>query len=217
MIQRKRQQQQVSKYMYMYMEPILFKLVYQHKHPYFTYLNPQSSKLSDEDWARSVQHRCISHPSEAAWQDPAEGWNALHYALMHKPPVDVVRSLLETNGDIARVRTRRGSSALHIACYYGASPPVITLLVQTAKEMVWKKNKQGHTPISCALRAKHGLVDNQAIISLFEVLSYGEMQESLTEVYDFIQEKMKCVSFCEDEAIMRKLWDVISRMNTHNT
>ena len=194
-----------------YIEPILFKLVYQHRHPYFTYLHSQSTQ-SEEDWAKSVQHRCISHPSEAAWQDPMEGWNALHYALMHKPPVEVVRSLLETNADIARVRTRRGSSALHIACYYGASPYVILLLVRTANDMIRKKNRQGHTPISCALRARHGLVDEQAIISLFELLSYEEMRETLTEIYNFIHEKIRCVSFCKDKAFTRKLWGIMSRM-----
>ena len=126
----------------------------------------------------SIRMHVASNPHELTWQDPYDGWNALHWLLFRGAPVEVIKNVLYRTHDhdlkdesrflgsgfshaqsllkhsTVSAKTRRGSTALHIACYFASSFSVIELLLQHNPSAACAVNDRNETPIFCALSAK---------------------------------------------------------------
>ncbi len=85
--------------------------------------------------------------------------SALHLACQHNPPIDIVKSLLESNPNAARQRSQpRGEIPLHFATSFNAaSVEVIRELVQAKPSTVTAMSTIGVTPLhqACIFRAPY--------------------------------------------------------------
>jgi len=158
-----------------YIEPKLFRLIYERDHPCFDYLHLSSSKkYSRREWALAVEQRCKTHPRELRFQDRIDGWNALHFALIRKAPINVISAILGADASyeakahetLTSVRTRRGSTALHIASFYGSSVDIVALLVQADSKTLRARNRCGDLPLQCAIKG-----DNETSLNTINVVS----------------------------------------------
>lgn len=79
------------------------------------------------------------------------GNSVIQLACYHRPPVSVIRSILNSTvrrRALVRHRATDASTALQVACATGASIEVIRLLVSHARDLVGAADRQGSTPIS---------------------------------------------------------------------
>ena len=76
-------------------------------------------------------------------------WTCLHAACYKKPPVDIIKSLLDIGGkELVLVTTNRKYTALHYACSNNASLDVIKMLIDLGgKGLVVAKNDFGNTAL----------------------------------------------------------------------
>jgi hypothetical protein len=79
------------------------------------------------------------------------GMSPLHYSCERKPPVDVVKKLIEANNVAILTRAMPGGCLpLHIACTWGASPDVIKVLVAADPGSARVKDELGNIPLHSA-------------------------------------------------------------------
>lgn len=80
------------------------------------------------------------------------GISPLHRAILFKSPLDVFKMIIEAGGrHLAMAKSSRNSTALHYACYNGASEKVVKILLDVGgKELVWAKDVDNHTALHSA-------------------------------------------------------------------
>lgn len=94
----------------------------------------------DEERFRSAAHE----------KDEFDNSVPLHEVLRKRPPVDVVKSLIEYAPEALRSKNSNGWLPLHIAVMYKASLLVISILVDTYPESVRVKDNNGFLPLHFA-------------------------------------------------------------------
>jgi hypothetical protein len=111
-----------------------------------------SPSSSHAEW-NTVFPRIRAHPHEGSWQDPNDGWNALHWLLLRGAPAHVIRQVLSSNTAFLPLcaKTRRGSTPLHIACYFASGHDVISLLLEHEPTAATITNDRNETPLFCSL------------------------------------------------------------------
>lgn len=77
----------------------------------------------------AIVKRALLFPQEAAYSDKCKN-TALHLACRRQPPVDVVMALIRAYPEGALKKTLDGLTPLHFACYCGASPNVVGVLLE---------------------------------------------------------------------------------------
>ena len=113
--------------------------------------------ISQKDWKRAIQ--CIQrHPEQALLWDTVTSRGrrvhlpVLHYACTLRPPISIIRTILETYPEAARVKDSKGRLALHWACdAAGSSPDVIDMLLQANEDgAMTRERKYGFLPLHIA-------------------------------------------------------------------
>ena len=222
-------------------EPKLYRFIFERNHPGLVETLPSKIRnLSENEWIHQVIQRTITHPDEAAFQDHLEGWNSLHYALIRRHPTCVIKALIQIDSSTT-LRTRRGSTALHIASYYKAPIEVLSMIIDKNERSLAQRNKCGDVPLDCALDALSsikfcGQNDIKLVSLLFNACpdvilisesSFSEITENHNEVknklFSWIDYSVKnsdsSSTFCE---IMKLVVDIMvflrgARENVENS
>ena len=82
------------------------------------------------------------------------GWTALHHLCTLSADCDeLVMYLLESNPKIAKIKTKKGDTALHVAADSNPSALVAQKLVELYPDAITARNDYGYTPLHVACRA----------------------------------------------------------------
>ena len=80
-----------------------------------------------------------------------KGMTPLAYALERRPPVDVVKALVEAAPESVGIRVIPGGALpLHIACTWHASPTVVSILLQAEPTACSLRDELGNVPLHSA-------------------------------------------------------------------
>eukprot|EP00977_Amphora_coffeiformis_P014329 scaffold3971_cov159-Amphora_coffeaeformis.AAC.8 len=99
----------------------------------------------DMDWERVASY-AREHPITAQHQEGDSMETPLHAAVQMRPPVHVIRALLDAFPDAVSVPARKGEYPLHFACRYNASAQVLSELVEDQPNTARQETKWGNTP-----------------------------------------------------------------------
>jgi len=100
----------------------------------------------DMNWERVVAY-AEEYPITARHQEGDSMETPLHAAVQMRPPIHVIRALLDAFPDAVSVPARKGEYPLHIACRYNASPEVLYELVKDQPGIARQETKWGSTPL----------------------------------------------------------------------
>lgn len=114
-------------------------------------LPPPSSELwdlvVDRNWPRVLEH-VQYYPEDAAWSDGHYRETVLYLACQSKPPLQVVRRLIEAYpAALMEKCTKNHDYPLHIACRYQLDLDILSALVENCPETAVLQTRWGKTPI----------------------------------------------------------------------
>ena len=99
------------------------------------------------------------------------GETPLHLALKKGAHNEAqVELLMRHDTKAASMRDDRGNLALHIAAVYGCSPLVAKDLIELGPEMIHSVNKEGFTPMACAIQHNHCSKEVLGLLSIKDFL-----------------------------------------------
>lgn len=104
----------------------------------------------------------IRHAPEVLAMTNKFGETPLHLALQHGPVGREAAELLLRHGpEAVRARDRGGDLPLHHAACHGAAADVVRRVVEIWPEVIHEVNKEGLTPMACAIQ--HGHCDKEVL------------------------------------------------------
>lgn len=102
------------------------------------------------------------------------GMSPLHYSCERKPPVEVVKKMIDANSVAILTRSMPGGCLpLHIACTWGATPDVIKALLAADAGSARVKDELGNIPL-------HSACFSGASIQVIELLLKADTKSLLT-------------------------------------
>lgn len=122
--------------------------------------------LLKKDW-KAASKRALSHPEEAATWIVTKGFNGnlrflpLHKACVLKPPVSILKSLLDAYPEAVEDQDQDGWLPIHCACFYGSSEEAISTLLKANPKSAHAKDDESRMPIhyACLKGATQAVVD----------------------------------------------------------
>ena len=117
--------------------------------------------ILDMSWHKAVRH-CRAHPTDASYQDGDNLETPLYLACLSRPPVRLVRSLLQAFPAGAETTSRNGDLPIHVACRYNASIEVLRALVNDHVGTVGISSKWGATAVRALWDGRDTIESNRA-------------------------------------------------------
>ena len=114
-----------------------------------------------------VDRRCKTSPFDATYQDEEKYQTPLYVACTKRPPVRIVRALLEAFPDAARVKSRHGDLPLHVACQHNASIGVLSELLKIHPGTAAFRSQWGKTPVNVLWEARESQENQENYSSIF--------------------------------------------------
>jgi hypothetical protein len=97
-------------------------------------------------WESAIQH-CQENPVDASYQDGDNSETPLYLACQNRPPLGLIRTLLQAYPAAAETTCRHGDWPLHVACRCDASIEVLEELVARNPRIVGQSSKWGTTAV----------------------------------------------------------------------
>ncbi|KAL7579456.1 hypothetical protein ACA910_014116 [Epithemia clementina (nom. ined.)] len=102
----------------------------------------------DLSWPR-VERHLLHYPIDASYRDGDTWETPLYVACQYRPPVRIVRLLLEAYPTaVSQVSRRHGDLPLHIACRCQASLPILQELIAASPDTLQRRTKYGASILS---------------------------------------------------------------------
>lgn len=98
------------------------------------------------NWHKAVRE-CKKNPIDASYQDGDDFETPLYLACQNRPPVRVIRALLEAFPQAVETKSRHGDLPIHVACRFNASNDVLKELVKDYPHTAACQTKFGQTSI----------------------------------------------------------------------
>mmetsp|Transcript_13787 Transcript_13787/g.19759 ORF Transcript_13787/g.19759 Transcript_13787/m.19759 type:complete len:362 (-) Transcript_13787:48-1133(-) len=154
-------------------------------------LSPLSSELfhciKNNLWNAAL-HKIASNPEDACYKCPEDGATALHIAVLHDAPQEVIRALLQANPSALAEQDFAGCTPLHDCCHR-ASDKTLRTLLQFASSSVPSWN----------IRDNSNLTPLQYLATVWDELITSSIHKN--------RESVKPLELLTRDWILSRVWD----------